>query len=254
LYFALVTWLLGYPDQALETGRRTLVQVQAASHPFTLVYAHHLAGMLYQLYRKARAVGELAESMLATSREHEIPFYSTAGLTLRGWALAVACPETPAGPQVEEGIELICEGIAGWKALGASVMLPYSLAYLAEAYAHAGKFQEGLNALTEALEIVEATGCRTWEAELCRLKGELLRAKGREVEAETCFQQAIEVARRQRARSWELRAVTSLSRTWQKRGKCKEARDALQRACDQFTEGLDTADLQEARALLGALA
>jgi adenylate cyclase len=254
LYIALATWHQGRPDRALETGQGALAQARELSHPMTLVYAHHLAGMLYQLRREARAVRELAEKMLELSREHEFAFYETAGLTLRGWALAAAEPQHRAQAEVEQGIGQIREGIAGWRAMEATVMLPYSLAYLAEACAREGKVQEGLDALAEALAIVGTTGCRTWEAELRRLKGELLWAKGDKAQAKVCFQQAIEISRRQQARSWELRAATSLGRLWQKRGKRKDAEDLLQRAYDGFTEGLDTTDLKEAKALLDALA
>jgi predicted ATPase len=131
-------------------------------------------------------------------------------------------------------------------------MLPYSLACLAEAYEKAGKVQEGLNALTEALTAVDVTGCRTWEAELHRLRGELLLIKDDEAQAETCFEQAIGIARRQSARSWELRAATSLGRLWYKQGKTRQARELLQGIYGWFTEGFDTADLKEAKALLDA--
>jgi predicted ATPase len=216
--------------------------------------------MLYQFCREARIVQELAEAMIRISGEHKFVFYSTAGMTLRGWALVAPCPEPVDGQpilgeaQVEEGIGQIRASIAGWRAAAASVMLPYSLAYLAEAYTKAGKVQEGLSTLAEALAVVDATGCRTWEAELCRLKGELLLIKGDEAQAETCFRRAIGAARCQCARSWELRAVTSLSRLWQKHGKRQQAQKRLAQIYDWFTEGYDTADLQEAKTLLEELA
>jgi predicted ATPase/class 3 adenylate cyclase len=248
LYTALALWHLGYPDQSLQMSQRALVQARVLAHPMTLVYAHHLAGILHQFRREAQVVQELAEEMLRISKERGYAFYSTAGMTLRGWALAELGQE-------EEGIGQIREGIAAWQAVEASVMLPYSLAFLAEAYEKAGRVQEGRDALTEALATADRTGCRTWEAELYRLEGELLLRKGEEEsEAEACFQSAVNLASRQRARSWELRAATSLSRLWHRQGRRDEARELLQAIYGCFSQGFDTADLKEAKALLDALA
>ena len=133
---------------------------------------------------------------------------------------------------------------------------PYSLALLAEAYREAGREEEGLTALTEALAGVDSTGERMYEAELYRLKGELtLQVHGQnlESEAEASFQKALTVARRQEAKSWELRAATSLARLWQQQGKRIEARDLLAAVYNWFTEGFETKDLQEAKALLEEL-
>jgi predicted ATPase len=134
---------------------------------------------------------------------------------------------------------------------------PYYLALLADGYGKAGQAEEGLRVLAEALAAVEGTGERWWEAELKRLKGELLLAcegpRQTWVEAEGCFQQACEVARHQQARSLELRAAASLSRLWQRQGKRNAARQLLAEVYGWFTEGFDTADLQEAKALLEEL-
>src|SRR5262249_3227129 len=133
------------------------------------------------------------------------------------------------------------------------------LGMLAEACAHAGQRDAGLRLVTEALERVQQSGERAWEAELHRLQGELLvQTEGgvqqAAVTAEACFQQALAVARRQQARSFELRAALSLGRLWQQQGKYQEAHDLLAPIYGWFTEGFDTADLQEAKALRDALA
>jgi predicted ATPase len=146
------------------------------------------------------------------------------------------------------------KGIAAWRALGAVVALPSSLASLAEACGQVGEVGKALDLLDEALGLVDESGEHCWEAELHRLKGELLLMKEEQAEAEACFQRALDVARRQRARSWELRAATSLGRLWQKQGKRDQARELLQETFGWFTEGFDTVDLKEARALLDALA
>ncbi len=189
------------------------------------------------------------------------------GTGLRGWALAEQ-------GQGEEGIVQIRQGLSAWQATGAELARPYILALLAEAYGKGGQAEEGLSVLAEALAVVDKTGERCHEAELYRIKGELTRQKFQvsgskfqvppspqplipspqaEAEAEACFHTAIEIARRQQAKSLELRAVMSLSRLWQQQGKKEEARQMLSEIYSWFTEGFDTADLQEAKALLEEL-
>jgi predicted ATPase len=157
--------------------------------------------------------------------------------------------------QSDEGIAEIQQGISAWQATGAEIGLTYYLMMLAEAYEKGGRTAEGLRVLAEALTLVDKNGERWREAELHRLKGELLLAlpTDRQAEAEACFQQALAVARRQQAKSSELRAAMSLCRLWQRQGKCIDARELLAPIYGWFTEGFDTADLQEAKALLETL-
>jgi len=147
------------------------------------------------------------------------------------------------------------QGLAAWRTTGAEVLRPYGLALLAKASAKVGQREAGLALLAEALAVLNDTGERRWEAEVYRLKGEMLRARSAEqdVAAETCFRQALDIARQQQAKSWELRAATSLAPLWQHQGKRKEAYDLLAPVYGWFTEGFDTADLQDARALLEEL-
>jgi predicted ATPase len=179
------------------------------------------------------------------------------GTILHGWALAEQ-------GQVKEGIKEIQQGLAAHRAGGTERSRPYYLALLAEAYGKAEQEEEGLTVLSEALEAVERTGERMYEAELHRLKGELTLARSKvqslksqvtdpQGEAEACFHQAIDSARRQQAKSWELRAIVSLARLWQQQGKTKEAHALLAEIYGWFTEGFDTKDLQEAQVLLGEL-
>ena len=204
--------------------------------------------------------------MIALAREQGFSVWLGWGLPLRGWALAMQ-------GQGEEGIAQIHEGMAAYRAAGAEMGRTYFLALLADAYRKMGRVEEGLIALTEGLAIVEKTGERLYEAELHRLKGQLTLQKFQvssskfqvpstqhqtpstqaEAEAEACFLKAIEIAQRQQAKSLELRAVMSLSRLWQQQGKKDEARQMLAEIYGWFTEGFDTADLQEARALLEEL-
>jgi predicted ATPase len=149
------------------------------------------------------------------------------------------------------------QGIAAFRATGAELLGSYFLALLAEAHGKVGQTEEGLTVLAEALTIANKTGERFYEAELYRLKGELLLAqegpKGKTEEVETCFLKAIAVARHQQAKSLELRAATSLARLWQRQGKQKEAHELLSVIYGWFTDGFDTKDLQDAKVLLGEL-
>jgi len=167
---------------------------------------------------------------------------------LQGWALA-ACGRGA------EGIMQIQQGLAASQAIGTVRDRPYHLALFAEVSAQVGQTTEGLEALAEALVTLPKSGARWWEAELYRLRGELLlrHAVAQPGEAEACFQQALDIARRQQAKSLELRAAMSLSRLWQQQGKRDEARELLAPIYGWFTEGFDTADLQEAKALLEEL-
>jgi predicted ATPase len=149
----------------------------------------------------------------------------------------------------------IRQGLAAFRATGTALWGPYFLARLAEAYTQEGQVEAGLATLAEALAAAQATGERWGEAELYRLRGQLLLMPPCQdtPQAEICFQQALVIARRQQAKSWELRAAVSLARLWQQQSKRDEARALLTPAYGWFTEGLDTADLQEAKALLNEL-
>jgi predicted ATPase len=148
------------------------------------------------------------------------------------------------------------QGLAAFQATGAALAQPYYLALLAEAYGELGQAGEGLKVVARALATVHTTGEQFCAAELHRLQGKLLLACAAEHDAEAaaCFHQALDVARRQRAKVWELRAATSLSRLWQQQGKRTTARELLAPIYGWFTEGFDTADLQEAKVLLDELA
>jgi predicted ATPase len=241
-------WLLGFPEQARTSIREALTLARKLAHPFSLAFALHWAATTHQLRREAPAAQEQAEVSMAFSREQGFALWVPGGTVLRGWAL------TEQG-QIEEGIAQMRQGMTAWQATGAEVDRPYYLALLAEGYGKAGRAEEGLHVLAEALAVVDAIEERYYAAELYRLQGELLltRSAGQHTEAETCFHQALDVARQQQAKSWELRAAMSLSRLWQRQGKRAEAYELLAPIYGWFTEGFDTADLQEAKALLAEL-
>jgi predicted ATPase len=198
------------------------------------------------------AVQERTEAAIALSTEQGFAIWLAASAYWRGWVLAEQ-------GQGEEGIAQIRQGLAAWRETGAELSWHYLLGLLAEAHAKMGQVKEGLAAIDEALEAMPTSG-RFWEAELYRLKGELLlKDEGGgmkdevEAKAEECFRQAIEVAQRQGAKSLELRATVSLGRLWQSQGKQEEAHRMLVEIYGWFTEGFDTTDLKEAKALLEEL-
>jgi class 3 adenylate cyclase/predicted ATPase len=264
-YAARVLWYLGYPDQALKRSHEALTLAQRLSHPHSLASALYFAAELHQYRRERQATQERAETLIALSSEQGFPVWLANGMILRGWALAKEGQE-------EEGIAQVSQGLAAFRATGGEIEWPYRLALLAEAYRGAGQAEEGLSVLAEALTVANKTGERNCEAELYRLKGELTLQKfqvssskfqvsegpesevrGPESEAEECFLKAVEIARKQQAKSVELRAVMSLSRLWQQQGKKAEAHQLLSEIYTWFTEGFDTADLKEAKALLTEL-
>jgi predicted ATPase/DNA-binding SARP family transcriptional activator len=247
MYEALALWHLGYPDQALERAEETLTLAHELSHPFTLVFALYYTAFLHRLRREVETVRERVEALLRIATERGFVLFQSFGTVLLGWALAE-------GGQIEGGIGKMQQGLNAWRDTGAELVLPEFFFSLAEAYGKAGQTEEGLRLVAEALTRVQRTGERKFEAELYRLRGELLVGRVEAaVEAERCFERALEVARRQRAKSWELRAAMSLCRLWQSQGKREEARDLLQAVYGWFTEGFDTVDLVEARALIDAL-
>ena len=241
--------MLGYPAQALTLLHEALALAHALSHPFSLAFARCWAALVSQLRRDVSGVHEQAEAAVALAIEQGFPPYATLGTSVRGWALAMQ-------GQGEEGLAQLRQGIAAHRATGTAVFIPYLCTVLADAAAHLGHTEDGLQALAEARALVEQHEERWWEAEIARLRGvlPLRQPETPPAEAETWLQRALDVARRQEAKSLELRATMSLSRLWQQQGKQAEARALLAPIYGWFTEGFDTADLQEARALLDALA
>ena len=239
-------WFLGYPDQALKRSKEALALAQELDHPFTLSFALGIAGLFHHLRCEGQAARECFEASTELSTEERFALFEAGAIIERGWVQAEA-------GQVEDGIAQIRQGLAAWQAMGAGMHLTHYLGMLAEAYGKAGQVQQGLSTLAEALAFAEKTDERYYEAEILRLKGELLLMQGHEAEAETSFHKAIEVARRQSAKSWELRATVSLCRLWQEQGRMDEARQMLAEIYGWFTEGFDTPDLQEAKALLEEL-
>jgi predicted ATPase len=243
-------WFLGYPDQALRRMEDALRVARELAHSFSFAFARQFAGQLHLYRREYDLARELAAEVITISTEQDFLIWLAMARIVHGSALAEQ-------EQAREGIAEIRQGMADWQAMGQELELPQFLALLAEAHDRADQSEEGLKVLADALVVAEKTGERFWTAELYRLYGELsLRVADAETGkrgAEQSFRKAIEIARRQSAKSLELRAAMSLSRLWQRQGKKDEARQMLAEIYGWFTEGFDTADLQEARALLEEL-
>ncbi|MBI3800206.1 MAG: AAA family ATPase, partial [Deltaproteobacteria bacterium] len=259
-----VLWFLGYPDQALKRSPEALTLAQELTHPHSVAFALAFSAMLHQHRREVQATQEKAEALIALTTEHGFQVVVW-GIVLRGWTLAER-------GQAEEGIVEIRQGLAAAQGTGTERLQRYYLTLLAEAHGKAGQIEEGLSVLA-GLPVVEDDGEDFWKAEAYRLKGQLalqsqvpsLKSQvpstqhptpstQAEAEAEACFLKAIDIARHQSAKSLELRATISLARLWQQQRKKNAARQLLAEIYGWFTEGFDTADLKEAKALLANLA
>jgi class 3 adenylate cyclase/predicted ATPase len=247
-FAAWALWSLGYPEQGLTRSQEAVTLGQQIAHPFSLSFALSCAAQFHQHRREGRATQERAEATILLATEQGFPFWMAIGSSLRGWALAHQ-------GQAQEGIAQIAQGLRAHRATGAEIARPYFLALLAEAHGVLGEPEAGLAVLTEALTLTETTGERFYESELYRLQGALLlqRSSDHQAEAESCFHHALDIARNQQAKSLELRTATSLARLWQQQGKRQEAHDLLAPVYHWFTEGFDTADLKDTKALLDAL-
>jgi predicted ATPase len=247
-YAAWTLWPLGYPDSALTRSNEALALAERLSHPRSLGFALYFVGTLRQFRRETGAAQMNSESLTTLSLEHGYSDFLAWATILRGCAMA-------AQRHSEEGIAQIWEGMAVLRATGFEMARPHFLCSLAEACMEAGRLDDALSALTEALAAADQREERQAEAEIYRLKGELLlrRDESNNAEAQRCFERAIEIARKQSAKSWELRATTSLARVLAKQGHRDEARTMLVEIYNWFTEGFDTADLIDAKALLDEL-
>jgi tetratricopeptide (TPR) repeat protein len=247
-YAAFTTWALGYPDEALEHGYAAIALAQEMSQPYSLAFAEHFVGCVHQYRREASVAQKHAEAVIALCVDHGFTGQLAMTTSLLGEAMAEQGLN-------KEGILRLEETLAAMRAIGIALARPSFLTRLAQAYMETGRFDEGLGALTEALAAGEGNEDHQDEPERHRVKGELLlRLNGSNVgEAEGCFRRAIEIARQQSAKSWELRATTSLARLLKRQGRREEGRMMLAKIYNWFTEGFDTADLKDAKALIDEL-
>jgi predicted ATPase len=245
-YCALALWVLGYPDQAKHKTQEALTLADELSHPFSSAYALSLACQVLQLRGDVDEVRKLSEAAISISREQGFSVWIASPTIFRGWALSRQGDATGGVEETREGLLAIIDA-------GMEMRRPFYLSLVAEANILAGRIGEAKSAIDEALTVIARTDERWSEAELLRLTGVIL-ARDDAAAAEAKFQQALITAHRQHAKSWELRSATSLARLWYDQGRLEEAKDILQPIYDWFTEGFDTLDLKEAKALLSELA
>jgi predicted ATPase len=241
-------WHRGYPEQSARAADRALAYSRELGHAHTLAHAFWFAGMAAVFARDVAAARAYGNDCLAISSERGFANWGAGGRILQGWADAQQGEATT-------GVGRIRDGMAAAEAVGTRVTAPLHLTLLAEALAFAGKIEEGLAALDEALAKAAVSGVRGSDAEIHRLRGALT---GRlpypdPAKAEESFRTALAIAREQGTRGYELRAATSLARLWAEQGRRAEAHELLAPVYGSFTEGFDTADLKDARALLDEL-
>jgi len=241
---ALALWFLGYPDQALEQLNKALHLAEMPDNHYNLAHCQEQAAVFYQCRREIAATREWAAATTAVATRQGFAYRIATGMILQGWAMAFQ-------GEGHAGINHIRQGLLGCDRIGARMDRPYYLGLLAEACAATDRLDEGLDALDEALATVRNSRSFFYEAELHRIKGELLfQAGARNDRVEACFQQALALARDQQARSVELRTAMSQARLWRQGDKHTEAHHRLAEVYGTFTEGFGTPDLRKAKALL----
>jgi len=256
-------WFVGKPDEALNRMQKALALAHDLSEPHGLAHAFFFSAILHQLRREKRMAQEHAEAALAIATEHRLLLYQANATIVRSWARIE--------PGQQEEAEELRRGLAAHQATGTELLRPHFLGLLAETLHIAGQVKEALLVLDEAVAVAERNSEHYYDAELYRLKGELLlmestgralseaaavgkgmveRGQRASTKAEECFRQSMRIAQRQKARSLELRAATNLARHYQNQARFEEARVLLTRIYNTFTEGFDTSNMREAKALL----
>ena len=247
-YRSLALWLLGYPDAALEDAERALREGRDIAQAVTLMNALTLASITHILCGNFATASAQADEASALADQKGSFFWNVVGALAKGYVLA-------ATGKASDAVQTLTTGLAAWRSTGTILRIPTSLFYLARAEAELRQFDAAWCSISEAMTAVETTNERWFEADILRMAGEIaLKSPDADaVKAETYFDRALAVARPQQAKSWELRASMSLARLWRDQGKTQQARELLAPVYGWFTEGFDTRDLKEAKALLEEL-
>ena len=245
-YLGIVLFCLGYPDQALAQSSTAIVEARRLAHPPSLAASLAIGARLLSIAGDDAALNERADELVAVATERGFPFWGALGTIYRGWV------KVKNGDMVE-GVSLLRSGSGTYRATGAALWMPHFNALLAGACEIAGQVEESLALLNEALQIARRAGERWFAAELNRHKGQLLLRQGHSEAAEELYRKALSIAREQEAKLWELRATVSLAQLRHDQGHRAEAHEMLAPVYAWFTEGFDTRDLKEAKALLDEL-
>jgi predicted ATPase len=244
-HMGIVLFCLGFPDQALERSRAAILEAQQLGHPRSLAVTLALGSRLLVLVGDHTTLGQRADQLAAVAAEQGFAV-GAQGTVYRGWVKVKQ-------QDLREGVSLLRDGLAAYRARGAELWMPHFLALLAEACEIAGEIEEGLSLLDSGLGIAERTRARWYAAELNRRRGQLVLQRGQAATAEELYCKALGIAREQEAKLWELRAAASLVRLWRDQGRRSAARDLLATVYGWFTEGFSTPDLKAARMLLDEL-
>jgi class 3 adenylate cyclase/predicted ATPase len=247
MFHSMLLYQLGYLDHAEAQKRAALARARSLSHPYTLAFALAMACNAHWFCNDAVVLSDYARELVTISAEHGYSLFLPFGLVHLGRAMVQE-------GRGAEGIVEMEKGIASYRATGASWTMPYQLGLLACSYGESAQAERGLYIVGEALRTVQQTDERWFESELHRIKGELYAFLSREAEAEAAFREAEQIAQDQRAKLCELRACVSHALLWVKQGKREVARDLLAPVYGSFSEGLETRQLKEAKALLDELA
>jgi class 3 adenylate cyclase/predicted ATPase len=247
-YRSWALWLLGYPEAALADADHALKQAREMGHTVTLMYALNFTAHTRIFCGNYAAANAQADELIALADEKGALFWKALGLMQQGCVLALT-------GKASNTVQMNTSAITALRSTGATVLVPFNLSYLARAHAELGQFDDAWRGIGEAMTAVETTKERWCEAEIYRIAGEiaLMLPEPDTAKAEAYFEHALAVARGQKAKSWELRAAMSMARLWRDQGKWDEARELLAPVYGWFTEGFDTLDLKEAKALLGEL-
>jgi class 3 adenylate cyclase/predicted ATPase len=247
-YRSLALWPLGYPEGALAEADRAISDAREIGQAASLMAALTLTS-LSQIHCGSYAIANAQlDEVITLANETGAVFWKVCGMLVQGCLFAIA-------GKASDAVRTMTSGLSAWRATGTTVWMPTYLSYLTRAYAELGQFDEGSRCISEAIVAVQTTNESWYEADIHRIAGEiaLKSPKPDAVKAEAYFERALSVARQQQAKSWELRAAMSMARLWRYQGKRDEARDLLAPIYGWFTEGFDTLDLKEAKALLGEL-
>ena len=247
-YRSWALWMLGYPEAALVDVEHALSDAREIGHATTLMYALTHASIAHICCGNYAAAQMEADEDVALADEKGALYWNAVGITLRGCICALT-------DKAEDAAPMITSGISAYRSTGATVYVPWWSSFLARAYAKRGEFDEARRCIGESMAAVETTNERLFESDIHRVAGgiTLTAPEPDAAKAQAYFERALTIARQQQAKSWELRAAMSMARLWRDQGKRDEARDLLAPVYGWFTEGFDTLDLKEAKALLDEL-
>jgi predicted ATPase len=248
-YRSLGLWMLGYPEAALADTAHALRDAREIGDAVTSMYALYHASFAYIWCGNYATANAIVDELVTLADERGALFWKIQGMRTQGQLLAVA-------REAADAVHTIISALTAWRSTGSTAFVQLYLSYLASAYAEIGQFDDAWCCIREAMTAIETTNERWSEAEINRVAGEiaLMSPEPDAAKAQTCFERALAVARKDQAKSWELRAAMSMARLWRDQGKRDEARDLLAPVYGWFTEGFDTLDLKDAKALLEELA